>query len=196
MSEADQPRPSSLITFASPIGYSEGWTRESLAVEVERRASSAGVMRYSGGSCASATRRSICASSAVLNSSGGRRASRLRFISHRPPSRCGSAAIEDRYGPRRRRGRSPDDDRVRGRFVDRASPRPDTDPVECCPPAVGAKAGHKAKPTARTRKHEMMNWNEMGLGIGFGMGAGWFVRLLILALLVFAIAALIKYVRK
>ncbi len=42
----------------------------------------------------------------------------------------------------------------------------------------------------------MMNWNEMGLGMGFGMGAGWFVRLLILALLVFAIAALIKYVRK
>ena len=97
MSEADQPRPSSLITFASPIGYSEGWTRESLAVEVERRASSAGVMRYSGGSCASATRRSICASSAVLNSSGGRRASRLRFISRRRPR--GAAPLGGRSPP-------------------------------------------------------------------------------------------------
>ncbi len=38
----------------------------------------------------------------------------------------------------------------------------------------------------------MMNWNEMSSGMGFG----WLFGLLILVLLVLAIAALIKYLRK
>ena len=42
----------------------------------------------------------------------------------------------------------------------------------------------------------MMNWNDMGPGMGFGMGFGWLFGLLILELLVLAIAALIKYLRK
>jgi hypothetical protein len=42
----------------------------------------------------------------------------------------------------------------------------------------------------------MMNWNDMGTGMGFGMGLGWLFGLLILALVVLATAALIKYLRK
>lgn len=42
----------------------------------------------------------------------------------------------------------------------------------------------------------MMNWNEMGPGMVFGMGFGWLFGLLVLTLLVLAIAALIKYLRK
>ncbi|WP_255331081.1 hypothetical protein [Paracoccus albicereus] len=42
----------------------------------------------------------------------------------------------------------------------------------------------------------MMNWNDMGPGMGFRMGLGWLFGLLILVLLVLAIAALIKYLRK
>ena len=38
----------------------------------------------------------------------------------------------------------------------------------------------------------MMNWNDTGPGMGFG----WLFGLLILALVVLAIAALIKYLRK
>jgi len=41
----------------------------------------------------------------------------------------------------------------------------------------------------------MMNWNEMSHAMGFGMGISWLFCLLILALLVLAIAALIKYLR-
>lgn len=42
----------------------------------------------------------------------------------------------------------------------------------------------------------MMNWNDMGPGMGFGIGFGWLFGLLSLVLLVLAIAALIKYLRK
>lgn len=42
----------------------------------------------------------------------------------------------------------------------------------------------------------MINWNEMDHGMGFGMGLGWLFGLLCLALIVLAIAALIKYLRK
>ncbi len=42
----------------------------------------------------------------------------------------------------------------------------------------------------------MMNWNDMGSGMVFGMGFGWLFGLLILALLILATAALIKYLRK
>lgn len=38
----------------------------------------------------------------------------------------------------------------------------------------------------------MMNWNDMGNGMGFG----WIAWILILALVVLAIAALLKYLRK
>jgi|TARA_Y100001951_G_C11268005_1_gene256850 hypothetical protein len=47
-------------------------------------------------------------------------------------------------------------------------------------------------PQARKQEDGMMNWNEMGHGMGFG----WLFGLLILVLLVLAIAALIKYLRK
>ena len=41
-----------------------------------------------------------------------------------------------------------------------------------------------------------MNWNDMGHGMGFGMGFGWLFGLLILARVVLAAAALVKYLRK
>ncbi|MEX1233738.1 MAG: hypothetical protein WEB56_01970 [Roseovarius sp.] len=45
-------------------------------------------------------------------------------------------------------------------------------------------------------ENSMMNWNEMSHAMGFGMGISWLFCLLILALLVLAIAALIKYLRE
>jgi hypothetical protein len=51
-------------------------------------------------------------------------------------------------------------------------------------------------PTGENQEVEMMNWNEMGPRMGFVMGFGWLFGLLILALVVLAIAALIKYLRK
>jgi hypothetical protein len=45
---------------------------------------------------------------------------------------------------------------------------------------------------AGNQEDEMMNWNEMGPGMGFG----WLFGLLILVLVVLAIAALIKYLRR
>lgn len=54
---------------------------------------------------------------------------------------------------------------------------------------MGASCGEK-------EENDVMNSNEMGPGLGFGMGSGWLFGLLILALVVLAIAALTKYLRK
>ncbi|KDB01708.1 hypothetical protein U879_21130 [Defluviimonas sp. 20V17] len=53
-----------------------------------------------------------------------------------------------------------------------------------------------AQSTVGTKEIEMTNWNGTGMGMGFGMGFGWLFGLLTLVLVVLAIAALIKYLRK